>query len=89
MNKLAEQIVKNTLHLQPEMKVASTGSIYISFANCKKVRGIRLADHTGHKTKPRIWEVRKDAMTSRNKTNRIYNINAVNAMINELKDMSC
>ncbi len=67
----AKQLVKQLAVFKPELVIASTGSCYIHLTDCK-VKYIRVANHTGHKEKPKTWQLRCDVGSSRKGTNRIY-----------------
>jgi len=56
----------------PKLVIVSTGSCYIHLTDCK-IKYIRVANHTGHKEKPKTWQIRSDVSSSRKGTNRIYN----------------
>ena len=70
--KTATYIVNELARFSPELVIASTGSCYIHLTGCK-VKYIRVANHTGHKEKPKTWQLRCDVNSSRKGTNRIYN----------------
>ncbi len=70
--KVASYIVNELARFSPELVIASTGSCYIHLTD-SKVKYIRIANHTGHKEKPRTWQLRSDVSSSRKGTNRIYN----------------
>ena len=67
----ANNLVKQLAAFSPELVIASTGSCYVHLTGCK-VKYIRVANHTGHKEKPRTWQLRSDVSSSRKGTNRIY-----------------
>tara|TARA_R110000851_G_scaffold18496_3_gene58157 strand:+ start:422 stop:688 length:267 start_codon:yes stop_codon:yes gene_type:complete len=69
--KQASKLVESLSAFNPELVIASTGSCYIHLNYCK-VKYIRVANHTGHKEKPRTWQLRCDVSSSRKGTNRIY-----------------
>lgn len=72
--KKAKSIVKlvgESSNFNPSLVIASTGSCYVYLSNCK-VKCVRVANHTGHKVKPKTWQLRSDASSSRKGTNRIY-----------------
>lgn len=80
-----EKLMSALGHLQPELTVSDSGSFYISLIG-SKVRQIRVSNHSGHKLKRNVWELRSDAMTSRKKPfNRVYNIKDINVLISELR----
>ncbi|MBL4795865.1 MAG: hypothetical protein JKY50_00470 [Oleispira sp.] len=67
----ANHMVKRLAQFNPELVIASTGSCYVHLTGCK-VKYIRVANHTGHKEKPKTWQLRCDVSSSRKGTNRIY-----------------
>jgi len=78
----AKLIVSKLIEFRPELVIASTGSCYIHLTDCK-VKYIRIANHTGHKEKPKTWQLRSDVSSSRKGTNRIYT--DVNRLVSDLK----
>ena len=82
---MIELIVNSLSQFSPVVHKADSGSVYISFTG-SKVREIRISNHTGHKLKPNVWQLRSDAMTSRkNPKNRVYNTKDINQMIKDFK----
>lgn len=82
---MIELIVNSLSQFSPVVHKADSGSVYISFTD-SKVREIRISNHTGHKLKPNVWQLRPDAMTSRkNPKNRVYNTKDINQMIKDFK----
>lgn len=82
---MIELIVNALKEFNPEVHTATSGSTYIKFTG-SKVREIRISNHSGHKLKPNVWELRSDSMTTRkNPKNRVYNFKDVNKMIKEFK----
>ena len=77
----AKQLIKKLAVFNPELVVASTGSCYIHLTG-SKVKYIRVANHTGHKEKPRTWQLRCDVSSSRKGTNRIYT--DINRLVSDL-----
>ena len=75
-------IINKLSEFAPKLVIADTGSCYIHLNNCK-VKCIRVANHTGHKEKPKTWQLRCDVSSPRSSTNRIYN--NVNRLIADLK----
>ena len=67
----ANNLVDRLSVFSPELVIASTGSCYIHLTG-SKVKCIRVANHTGHKEKPKTWQLRCDVSSSRKGTNRIY-----------------
>lgn len=86
MKNAVAQIVNALTQFNPVVHESSSGSFYISFTG-SKVREIRVSNHTGHKLKRNVWQVRSDAMSSRDpkNNNRVYNVNAINQLIKEFK----
>lgn len=85
MIEVANMLASALGRFYPEIKIASSGSVYIYLSN-SKVKCVRVANHNGRSIKPNVWELRTDAMTSRkNPKNRIYNIKAVNSLIMDIK----
>ena len=84
MKKLSDKIIAALSSFNPVVHVANSGSIYISFTG-SKVREVRLGNHSGHKLKRNVWELRSDAMTIRGKFNRIYNVNSIDQLIKDFK----
>lgn len=84
MKRLVELVVSELKQFNPVVHEASSGSFYVSFTG-SKIREIRIGNHSGHKLKRNVWELRSDAMTSRGQFNRVYNINAVNQLIKDFK----
>lgn len=62
---------------------SSTGSIYIEVDH-PKIRLIRIANHSGHKVKPKTWELRLDVSSKRYPRYRTYALNALSALLNDL-----
>lgn len=86
LTKLLDQLLPHCQHLNPvEIPSKTTGSIYIKL-HSKQVRLIRIANHTGHKTRSKTWELRTDAMTTRQGTIRIYHKTSLNSIIRDLKN---
>ena len=82
---MIELILKSLSEFSPVVHEAKSGSVYISFTG-SKVREIRISNHSGHKLKPNVWQLRSDAMTSRKQPkNRIYNTKDINQMIKDFK----
>lgn len=75
-NSISDNVVKTV--------VANTGSFYIH-TNNRKCKLIRIANHKGHKVKPKVWELRRDVMSHRKGTNRIYN--DVKRLINDFNNL--
>jgi len=67
----ANKLINALTLFNPELVIACTGSCYIHLTGCK-VKYIRVANHTGHKEKPKTWQLRCDVSSSRKGTNRIY-----------------
>ena len=84
MQDIAEKIISELRCFDPIVKQATTGSIYIELKG-SKVLEIRISNHSGHKLKRNVWEVRSDAMTKRSKFNRVYNVKSLSQMIKDLK----
>ncbi len=84
MQALADKIITELSQFNPVIKKASTGSIYIAF-NGSKIREVRIANHPGHKLKRNVWELRSDAMSKRDRFNRVYNSNSVAQLIKDFK----
>lgn len=72
LEKAASKIINKLGECVTRVEKPSTGSVYIYTSN-PKVKYIRVANHTGHKVKPKTWQLRCDVMSSRKGTNRIYN----------------
>ena len=51
----ANNLVDRLSVFSPELVIASTGSCYIHLTG-SKVKYIRVANHTGHKEKPKTWQ---------------------------------
>jgi hypothetical protein len=81
--KLATRFAEAVPHLNPVIKVVDTGSVYVKLSG--KVKQVRVSDHTGRKTSRNSWELRTDAMTTRKNMTRIYNANAFNLIIKDIK----
>ncbi len=77
----AKNLIKQLTSFKPELVIASTGSCYIHLTG-SKVKCIRVANHTGHKEKPKTWQLRCDVSSSRKSTNRIYN--DINRLVSDL-----
>ena len=77
----ANKLMNNLSAFNPELVIASTGSCYVHLTN-SKVKCIRVANHTGHKEKPKTWQLRCDVSSSRNGTNRIYT--DINRLLSDL-----
>lgn len=84
MKDLANKIISELSAFSPVITQASTGSIYISFTG-SKVREVRISNHSGHKLKRNVWELRTDAMSKRDGSNRIYNSKSVSQLIKDFK----
>ena len=77
----AKHVVDQLTAFKPELVIANTGSCYIHLTN-SKVKYIRVANHTGHKVKPKTWQLRCDVSSSRKGTNRIYT--DINRLVSDL-----
>ena len=77
----AKNLVSKLAAFSPELVIASTGSCYIHLTG-SKVKYIRVANHTGHKEKPKTWQLRCDVSSSRKGTNRIYT--DINRLVSDL-----
>ena len=85
---MLDKIVTALKAFSPVVHEADSGSVYISFTG-SKVREIRISNHTGHKLKRNVWQVRSDAMTTRGKNkaanNRVYNVKDVTQLVKDFK----
>ena len=68
----ANKLTLSLAMYDPKLVVARTGSCYIHLNDCK-VKYVRVANHAGHKEKPRTWQLRTDVSSSRKGANRVYN----------------
>lgn len=84
MKKLSVKLENALKEFNPVVKISKTGSIYIKLSG-NKIKEIRIADHNGRGLSRNVWELRTDAMTHRDKFNRVYNRKDLNKMVADLK----
>lgn len=78
----AELLASKLSSFDPVIKECSSGSFYVSIKSAN-VNIIRVANHTGHKSKRSTWQLRCDVSSSNKYGIRIFN--CVNRLVSQVE----